>query len=287
MPEVKTKLAFSWHHHKLGIPALWSSGQTGKGVRVAVLDSGLARLPELDGPRTEYLDEQGQPIGAIDVNGHGTACTSLIASRRNGALGVARDAAISSYRVTDSGDLAAKIERAFAAIVARPDIDVVLCAFVIDRVTPGIMTGVRVLAQRGTVVVASAGNDKEAAAEYPQLTPHALTIAGTTDQDVALPDAQTGVWIDVAAPGAKLRALGADGRELELSGTSGAAALVAGVAALLLGTQSSPAKRRQVGQLFEGMARASASQLPNAAPNTVGRGLVNPAGILKLINEGV
>jgi len=287
VPEVKTKLAFSWHHHKLGIPALWSSGQTGKGVRVAVLDSGLARLPELDGPRTEYLDEQGQPIGAIDVNGHGTACTSLIASRRNGALGVARDAAISSYRVTDSGDLAAKIERAFAAIVARPDIDVVLCAFVIDRVTPGIMTGVRVLAQRGTVVVASAGNDKEAAAEYPQLTPHALTIAGTTDQDVALPDAQTGVWIDVAAPGAKLRALGADGRELDMSGTSGAAALVAGVAALLLGTQSSPAKRRQVGQLFEGMARASASQLPNAAPNTVGRGLVNPAGILKLINEGV
>lgn len=281
------KKQLRWHHRRLGITKVWDEGVTGKGARVAILDSGLARVSDIVRPSTEYLDDRGNKIGAADQGGHGTSCASLIASRRDGALGIAPDALLSSYRVLDSGNLAAKIERALAAIVKRDDIDVVLCAFVIEAITPGIAESVRLLATRGTVVVASAGNRASTASEFPELTPHALTVAGTTENDAPLPNARRGIWIDVAAPGQALRALTPQNNEFDFGDTSGAAALVAGIAALMISSQSGATKRAKVGQLFECMARASATALPGAPANSVGKGLINPAAILKLIQQGV
>jgi subtilisin family serine protease len=180
------KIDVGWHHTLLGIPRVWDRGQLGAKTRVAILDSGQARRPGLDRSTFEYLDDRGKKIDPIDLKGHGTACASVVGSGLNGALGMAPKAAISSYRVLDAGDLATKAERALAAIAARDDIDVVLCAFVLDNATPGIVALVRTLALKGVVVVASAGNKASASSAFPERTPHAICVAGLTKQRAPL-----------------------------------------------------------------------------------------------------
>lgn len=285
MPAPKYKNV-GWHLRKLGIPALWSDGVAGRGVRVAILDTGQARVPGLTRSTFEYLDHDGNTINAIDLVGHGTAAASIVGSSRTGVYGIAPRVSISSYRVLDSGDLARKAERALTAIVARPDIDVVLCAFILDKVSTRFKELVRALASRGTVVVASAGNDAGATSAFPEHTPHAITVAGVTTALAPIPKAQRGPWIDISAPGDRLRALDATGAIARFGESSGAAAVVAGVAALVLGTQRSRPKRRKLGIMFEGIAKAQATSLPHA-PAAVGKGLVNPKAILKVINEGL
>jgi subtilisin family serine protease len=76
-------------------------GTTGKGVRVAVVDSGVdADHPEIAGRVAGYVDVAVGPEGEVvldeapheDTSGHGTACAGLI-------LGVAPEAELYSVRV--------------------------------------------------------------------------------------------------------------------------------------------------------------------------------------------
>jgi minor extracellular protease Epr len=281
------QLTVGWHHRLLGIPKLWGDGILGNHVRMAILDTGQASVAGLDRPTFEYLDHIGTKINATDIKGHGTACASIAGSGKDGVLGIAPKVAISSYRVLDAGDLATKAETALAAVVARADVDIVLCAFIVDKVTPAIVDHVRALALKGVVVVASAGNDVSATNAFPEHTPHAITVAGLSQDGTPLPSAKLGAWIDVSAPGERLPALNPNGAQVDFGDSSGAAAIVAGVAALILGTAPVGPSRRKLGVMFEGMVRATAAKLPNVPPGVIGTGRINPAAILEVIEQGI
>lgn len=96
---------------EVNAPAAWSAGLTGAGVRVAVLDSGVAAHPDLLGRIVASVDLTGSdwrvsstPLG--DPGGHGTHVAGLIAgngTRSGGAYtGVAPGADIVSVRVLDA-----------------------------------------------------------------------------------------------------------------------------------------------------------------------------------------
>lgn len=276
-----------WHHHLLKVPGLWSRGLKGKGVRVAVLDTGVAAPEGLDRDHFEHLEADGSPAGAMDLDGHGTAVASVIASGLDGVLGIAPRAAISSYRVLDAGNHVANTEAALGQIVSRSDIDVVVCAFVLSDVTPRIEHAIRALSNRGTVVVAPAGNDATAASPFPEQTPHAITIAGLDRELDPLPEARLGLWVDCSAPGVEIPALDPDGARIDFGDTSGAAAIVGGIAALVLSSQASIGKRRKLGKMFEGLLKSTARALPEASRDAVGAGLVNPTRMLAVIEKGI
>lgn len=76
---------------------LWSRGHTGKGVKVAIFDTGLARShPHFRKirDRTNWTDEQNLDDGL----GHGTFVAGLIASSSE-CLGFAPDAELYIFRV--------------------------------------------------------------------------------------------------------------------------------------------------------------------------------------------
>ena len=103
--------------------ALWAQGFTGKGVNVAVIDTGIAPVESLtgEGKVVAAVDFTAGPsstdtrVGSpyVDVNGHGTFVAGIIAGREPGAdpaaaaehpewfLGVAPDAGIVSVKVDD------------------------------------------------------------------------------------------------------------------------------------------------------------------------------------------
>ncbi|CDO91287.1 subtilase [Mycobacterium triplex] len=87
----------------LNLPEAWKTSR-GRGVVVAVIDSGVTpqpRLPNL-APGGDYIDP---PAGGLfDCDGHGTAVAGLIAAQQgpDGFAGVAPEAAIVSIRQTSA-----------------------------------------------------------------------------------------------------------------------------------------------------------------------------------------
>jgi serine protease AprX len=75
----------------VGAQAAWAKGITGKGVDVALIDTGVAPVPGIDGNRIITgpdlsFDGQANPSTAgIDANGHGTHLAGIIVGRDSGA----------------------------------------------------------------------------------------------------------------------------------------------------------------------------------------------------------
>jgi serine protease AprX len=116
-----------------GAQAYWKAGYTGKGVDVAVVDTGTAPVPGLagtgkliNGPDLSF-ESQAPNLRYLDTYGHGTHMAGIIAGRGAGAvagtyagdttnfLGMAPDARIVSVKVADAMG-AADVSQIIAAI---------------------------------------------------------------------------------------------------------------------------------------------------------------------------
>lgn len=226
---------------------------TGRGVRVAVVDSGVADLPGLT---VQHLGPVAGASGAI-LSGHGTIVAGLIA----GPDGVAPDATVVDVKVYDkdgadttqgekplsSGAIVAGIDR----LLAVPGgFDVVNISLAVTRADPALEDAVARLVATGAVVVASAGNkavDAEGTsssegtegndadvfpADYPGVVAvTALPPNGDSPAQYVVPNADT----DVAAPTVGAISVNANGQRCGTTdvATSWAAAEVSGVLALL------------------------------------------------------
>lgn len=95
----------------IGAPIGWTAGYTGKGVKVAVLDEGIPKNPEIGAfaGEKDFIDNDdiATPAQTQSVN-HGLVVASIIAALRNeGAstdtTGVAYDASLLNVRIANNG----------------------------------------------------------------------------------------------------------------------------------------------------------------------------------------
>ena len=117
----------------IGATAWWNVGYTGRGIDVAVIDSGVSPVPGLDAPeKVVYgpdlsLDSQASNLTNLDSYGHGTFIAGLIAGRdatltapyanspASAYRGIAPDARIISLKVA-TADGGADVSQVIAAI---------------------------------------------------------------------------------------------------------------------------------------------------------------------------
>ncbi|MFI7540966.1 S8 family serine peptidase [Actinoplanes sp. NPDC049599] len=208
----------------------------GAGVVVAVLDTGVdAGHQDLDGavlPGRQVVRDK--PAGDLDTVGHGTGMAGVIAGRGHGAgrgvLGIAPQAKIMPITPANDTFFVAKGIRWAADHGAK----VINLAFgVADG--EGLRAAVSAAAAADVVLVSTAGNtgDKGNEMEYPGAYPEVLTVGAVDRKNKVAGFSNHGPHVDLVAPGVDIPAPAPDNKYVTGTGTSGAAAIVAGAAALI------------------------------------------------------
>ncbi|ALG10262.1 hypothetical protein AOZ06_28225 [Kibdelosporangium phytohabitans] len=244
---------------QIGAPAAWQAGYTGKGVTVAVLDTGVDQThPDL---ASREIGERNFSSSRdnVDRYGHGTHVASIVAgtgAKSGGKFrGAAPDARILDVKVlADNGygsDSAIIAGMQWAAEQGADVINMSLGGFDAADVDPVEAAVNRLSAQFGTLFVVAAGNygPADGTINSPASAEAALAV-GAVDRDNRLADFSSRgpregggvIKPDITGPGVGIvAALHSGGRIGEpvvdgyttLSGTSQATPHVAGAAALL------------------------------------------------------
>jgi subtilisin family serine protease len=281
----------------LDVPGAWELTQ-GAGVTVAVLDTGtkldhpdlapnvwtnFGEVPGngLDDDHNGFIDDvHGVDLTTTaaqqrldDDNGHGTHVAGIVAAtaNRTGVVGVAPRARIMTVKVMDANEVGTTGGvsdgiRYAAANGAR----IINLSLEADADDPRLGEAIAAAGAAGVLVVAAAGNDGrdiDARPAYPAAipAPNLLAVAATTPQegrDIASFSNYGALAVQLAAPGDQILSTAPIGGYQLLSGTSMAAPMVSGVAALM----ASANPRLDAVQLRALLLQnATRSQLPVAA----------------------
>lgn len=251
----------------VGLPAV---GDEGAGTVVAVIDTGIADVPDLAGS-VEHVDLSGE--GAGDGYGHGTFMAGLIAGSGQASggryQGVAPRARLLDVKVAgDNGETSlSTVLRGIEVVAARSDVRVLNLSMSSDSPLPSqidpLTRALDALWARGVVVVVPAGNDgpDDRTISSPGSDPVLLTVGGLDESGTAdRSDDSIAAWSargpapahvakpDLAAPGSRLVSLRSPGSVIDQanpaarvdatyfkgSGTSMSTAVTSGAVAHLL-----------------------------------------------------
>ncbi|MGZ6141661.1 MAG: S8 family serine peptidase, partial [Myxococcaceae bacterium] len=248
-----------WNLRMIHMPEAWDISH-GKGVTVAVIDTGIAyedrddfvQVPDLAGARfVEGYDFVNDTTHPNDENGHGTHVAGTIAQRTNngvGVAGVAFEAWLMPLKVLDRSGIGNSADIADAIRWAVDHGARVLNLSLGGPGYSGVMErAVAYARSKGAVVVCAAGNSGQGQVSYPAAYAGAVGVGAVGPDGQLAPYSSYGEALDIVAPGGNTR-LGpgngilqatidrSDFRKpvlAEYQGTSMATPHVAGVAALL------------------------------------------------------
>lgn len=241
-------------------PRAWGQGATGRGVVVAVLDSGVdLSQPDLarawrGGPNS-WFDPYGQhPEQPVDLTGHGTQVLGVILGGEVDGVqvGVAPDAQWIAARIfDDAGNATPEALHAALRWVLDPDgdpatadgADVVNSSWTSEiACDPEFAPDLRALRAAGVLPVFAAGTREALSpATLPEAFPVGALSGATTLSDDSPPGPARcgvpGIFPQLVAPGVDIVTTDRDGLPTLAAGTSVAAAHVSGALALLLSAQ--------------------------------------------------
>ncbi|MEX1063819.1 MAG: S8 family peptidase [Candidatus Paceibacterota bacterium] len=228
----------------------------GKGIRVAVLDTGVTiSHPDLEGRVSDCKDFTNRRFPIIDgkcadKNGHGTHVAGIIAadagSDNLGVYGVAPESELLAYKVCGDNGSCYADDVAFALrSAADHGANIVNMSFGTNKDVALIRDAINYAASQGVLMVAAAGNDGPfpASLDYPAAYPSVIAV-GAISQSLAVTDwSSRGINsttkpfiveekdIEFAMPGEHVESTWNSGSYVILSGTSMAAPFTAGLAA--------------------------------------------------------
>lgn len=232
-----TKEIVPWGVEIMGITKYHAKGITGKGVKIAILDSGLNIHSEL---RNEYMRDGYNSINPnnqpLDDFGHGTFVTGVIAATYNdeGFIGVAPDVEIypvkvlNKYGVGDIEDVVRGIEWCI-----EHDIDIINMSFAVSKDHSILKDAIQSALNAGIFIVASGKNSSGGMVGYPASYEGVISVTAI-DRDLNIAKTSPQGKIDYSAPGVDIVTITHDGKYQYFSGNSIATPFITGLIALLL-----------------------------------------------------
>jgi serine protease AprX len=223
---------------------VWQQGTSGKGVTVAILDSGVAADPDLVQPTNRILASVNfadQRVSS-DPGGHGTHVAGIVAgngTRSAGEfVGIAPQANIVDVRVlsrTGSGRISSVVRGIDWVIAHRSTYNIRVINMSFGAPVTGsyrtdpLSAAVEIAWRRGLVVVAASGNSGPARDTVltPGIDPYAITVGATDDAGTLTTRDDSLAWFsawgtadanpkpDLVAPGRRIVSIRVQGSALD------------------------------------------------------------------------
>ncbi|HSV87467.1 MAG TPA: S8 family serine peptidase, partial [Bacteroidales bacterium] len=238
----------------------WAVSKGDSSVVVAIVDTGNDRFhPDL---KYAIAYNYNDPINGIDcdndgfidnffgwdlgenrsdpqfrANPHGIHVAGVAAASTNNLTGVAGVSFNSRFMAVKVDDQQGRLTMAYEGIVYAADrgASVINCSWG-STVGPG-QFGLDIINyatfNRDVLVVAAAGNENSLTPFFPASFPPVLSVAATNSEDLKWSGSSFNRFVDLSAPGQGILSTFTNGRYIAGSGTSMAAPVVAGAAAIL------------------------------------------------------
>lgn len=233
-----TNANYQWQHSVLNSQLAWAAGYRGKGVKVAVLDTGILAGHE-DVSAVKTIDVG---YGTADGHGHGTHVSGIIGAKLNngkGGVGVAPECSIYSIKVlkdTGSGASSTIIKGVNQAVNNRVDIiNMSLGGALYSKVEADAYQRAY---EAGIAVFCAAGNEFSNSAHYPAAYKNTISVAALDKSMGKAYFSNYDSGVRYSAPGVDIYSTYKDSTSSykSMSGTSQATPVTAGAAAVIWST---------------------------------------------------
>ncbi|MCH6266535.1 S8 family serine peptidase [Neobacillus citreus] len=228
-----------WGVQATNAPQSWSSGYTGKGVKIAVIDTGIAQHEDLT--ISGGVSIVNGSSSYFDNNGHGTHIAGIIGAKKNalGVVGIAPESSLYAVKVLDSkgegylSDVIAGIEWSI-----EHKMDIINLSMGSNEPSDALRNVIDNAYANGVLIVAAAGNAGTSDGtgdnvEYPARYPSVIAVSAIDANKNRADFSSTGPEVEVSAPGVSVKSTYLNNGYAYLSGTSMAAPFVSGDLALL------------------------------------------------------
>lgn len=275
-----------------GVPGLWAAGDRGQGITVAVIDTGVQKIPALAhslkrGKDFTGLGGDGRTDREIDTFSHGTAMSSIIAARGSSSmmLGPAPNVSILPIAVplkgvhatVDADETAAAIDYA-----STHGAKIISMSFGADRsqkyddepCPSSTQAAIFRALLKGVLLVASSGNDgldKSPVAD-PGVCLGVISVGAADSANHVADFSSRHHYVTVAAPGVRILSLNRHSQLFVGDGTSQAAALTSAALALIWSAHPGESNRQIAARLIAGVQDVG----PKGRDTEYGYGLINP-----------
>ncbi|WP_159461966.1 S8 family peptidase [Salirhabdus sp. Marseille-P4669] len=267
----------------------WNSNYSGRGVKIAILDTGIdfkhEDLVVRDG--VSFVDYTNS---YMDDNGHGTHVAGIISAQHNslGIRGVAPKSDIYAVKVLDSnghGYLSDLIMGLNWAL--NNDMDIINLSIGIQDESSVLERMVQTGYDDGVIIVAASGNDGSSNetqdnVDIPARYPGTIAVAAVNENNVRPNFSSTGNAVEIAAPGVKILSTYLNNKYAVMDGTSMASAYATATIALMKEAYPN-LKANEIRTILQNEA---VDLGPNGRDNVYGYGLIQaPAKYFTVITE--
>jgi serine protease len=232
---------------QVNAPEAWDTTFGDSGVTVGIVDQGVKYdHPDLDGNMDgsvsnygrDFVDDDGDPYpDDMTDEYHGTHVGGIAAAEvdnGDGVTGIGNSSLLSGRALSEDGsgstaDIADAITWA-----ADQGVDVINLSLGGGGYTDTMKNAVSYATDNGALVVAAAGNDGRGSVSYPAAYSECLAVSALDPDETLASYSNYGSDVELAAPGTNVLSTWTDDGYDEISGTSMATPVVAGVAGLTL-----------------------------------------------------
>jgi len=268
-PQGPTFSTNQWFLNTIGAQNAWNVfNSTSNGtstITVAVVDNAIARThPDLsaniwtnpgeiasnniDDDGNGYVDDvNGYDVGDNDNSvlppntswSHGTHCSGIVGARNDNSVGISsigHNVKIIPVKATANSAGSNAVTNGYGGIVyaARCNAKVISLSWggTVSSITD--QSVINYAWGRGCIIIAAAANDGNNVLHYPAAYTNVYAVANTTQTDTKNSSSCYGTWVDISAPGTSIYSTIPNTGYGNLTGTSMACPLVAGLAGLML-----------------------------------------------------
>jgi serine protease len=288
-----------WNLQQIQVAPVWQQQATGKGITVAIVDTGIAKVPDLaEEQLVRGYDFINDETYGSDDHGHGTHIAGIIAQATNnqyGAAGIAYEASLMPIKVLAVGgsgtvaDIAEGIR-----LAADRGAQVINLSLVGTGYSQLLQAAIDYAHRKGVVIVAPAGNSKQNTVMYPARYRHVIGVAALDAAAQKAPYSNFGPGVDLAAPGGVVTQAAPLGGIIQntldprtkqplftaYQGSSFAVAHVTGAVALLQSIQQSLPPEQ-----IEAILAQTATKVPKDPLNQFGEGKLNVLAAVNMVQQ--